>query len=178
MKYIISILSAVGIAIILLVCGLCCGQTESEYLRIHIRANSNSTADQEVKYLVKDAVVEALIPLLSEITTKAEAQQVMEENFTFIESVANEVLKQKGFSYTAHVKIDNEFFPTRTYQADNISLTLDEGYYDALILELGSGEGNNWWCVVYPAFCFTKTQKFDNIVYISKIWEIIKSVSN
>ena len=84
----------------------------------------------------------------------------------------------EGFSYTAHAKINNEYFPLRTYENNNQTLTLKEGYYDALILELGSGSGNNWWCVVYPAFCFTETKNFDNIVYISKIWEILKSVTH
>lgn len=102
----------------------------------------------------------------------------MESNFGYIESIANAVLVSEGFTYTAHAKIDNEYFPTRTYEMEEEDLTLVEGYYDALILELGTGTGNNWWCVVYPAFCFTKTNNFDNIVYISKIWEIIKSVSN
>ncbi len=178
MKYIISILSVVGIAVILLVCGICpSGGQEVEYLRIHIRANSNSEIDQAVKYIVKDAVVEALIPILSEIHTKDEAVKAMEDNFNYIESVANAVLKEEGFSYTAHAKINNEYFPLRTYENKNGNLTLKEGYYDALILELGSGSGNNWWCVVYPAFCFTETKNFDNIVYISKIWEILKSVT-
>lgn len=179
MKYIISILSAVGVIVIMVVCAFCCsGQgQEPEYLRIHIRANSNSEMDQAVKYKVKDAVVEALIPLLSEIETKTEAESVMRSNFTYIESIANAVLKQEGFNYTSHARIDNELFPARTYQGESQLLTLKEGYYDALILDLGSGDGNNWWCVVYPAFCFTKTENFDNIVYISKILEIIQSIT-
>lgn len=177
MKYIISILSFVGIVAIFLVAGLCGGTTtQTEYLRIHIRANSNSEEDQAVKYLVKDAVVESLIPLLAHIETKEEAVRVMSENFEYIESVANQVLREEGFSYGSKAQIQNEHFPTRSYTLDNTTITLKEGYYDALILNLGSGEGNNWWCIVYPAFCFTKTRKFDNFVYISKIWEILKSV--
>lgn len=179
MKYIISIISVIGLVVILVVCGMCYAPaTEVEYLRIHIRANSNSQADQAVKYIVKDAIVEALIPILSEVESKEEAISTMESNFGYIESIANAVLVSEGFTYTAHAKIDNEYFPTRTYEMEEEDLTLVEGYYDALILELGTGTGNNWWCVVYPAFCFTKTNNFDNIVYISKIWEIIKSVSN
>ena len=143
-------------------------------LRIHIRANSNSEIDQSVKYMVKDAIVEALIPVLSEVESKDEAVKVMTENFDYIENVADAVLKSEGFSYKSSARIDNEYFPSRTYQ----NLTLDEGYYDALIVDLGSGEGNNWWCVVFPAFCFTETKNFDNIVYISRIWEILKSVTN
>lgn len=171
MKYIIGIVSAVALILVLLFCPLN-STTQVEYLRIHIRANSNSYADQSVKYKVKDAVVEALIPLVSEIESFDEAKKVISQNFSKIEETANEVLVDNGFSYSSKAKIDNEYFPSRTYE----SITLEEGNYDALILELGSGEGNNWWCIVFPAFCFTKTENSDNIVYISRIWEIINSV--
>lgn len=177
MKYIISVLSFVGIVAIFLIAGLCGSPTtEIDYLRIHIRANSNCELDQNVKYIVKDAVVEALIPLLADVDSKDKAMKVMSENFDYIESVADEVLKREGFDYASKAQIKNEHFPTRSYTLENKTVTLQEGDYDALILNLGSGEGNNWWCIVYPAFCFTKTKKFDNFVYISKIWEILKSV--
>lgn len=174
MKYIVSVCCAIALVIVLVLCagGVQCG--EVEYLRIHIRANSNSAIDQSVKYMVKDAIVEALIPVLSEVESKDEAIKTMTENFGYIEKVANIVLESEGFSYKSSARIDNEYFPSRTYQ----NLTLEEGYYDALIVDLGSGEGNNWWCVVFPAFCFTETKNFDNIVYISRIWEILKSVTN
>ena len=171
MKYIIGIISAIALVLVLLFCPIN-SESSVQYLRIHIRANSNSYADQSVKYKVKDAVVEELIPLVSEIESFEEAKKVIEANFGFIESVADRVLEENDFTYKTHAKIDNEYFPTRTYE----DVTLEEGNYDALILELGSGEGNNWWCIVFPAFCFTKTKNSDNIVYISRIWEIIKCV--
>lgn len=172
MKYLTIAISIIAIALIFIFTPLAGGESEVEYLRIHIRANSNSTQDQNVKYKVKDEIVEALIPLLSEIESFEEAKATIADNFDMIENVANGVLKEEGFSYKSNAKIANEYFPTRTYE----SITLEEGYYDALILELGSGEGDNWWCIVFPAFCFTKTQNSDNIVYISRIWDIIKSV--
>lgn len=172
MKYILITISCIAIALILGLSGLVEQESQVQYLRIHIRANSNSEQDQTVKYKVKDNVVEALIPLLSQIESFEEAKCVISENFSMIEQVANQTLQDNGFSYTSSAKISNEYFPTRTYE----NITLEEGYYDALILNLGSGEGDNWWCIVFPAFCFTQTKKSDNIVYISQIWEIIKSV--
>lgn len=172
MKYILITIACIAIALILGLSGLVGSEKEVQYLRIHIRANSNSEQDQAVKYKVKDNVVEALIPLLSQIESFEEAKCVISENFSMIEQVANQTLQDNGFSYTSSVKISNEYFPTRTYE----NVTLEEGYYDALILNLGSGQGDNWWCIVFPAFCFTQTKKSDNIVYISQIWEIIKSV--
>lgn len=172
MRYFIIAISIIAIVLIFVFTPLTGLSSEIEYLRIHIRANSNSVEDQTVKYRVKEEVVDALIPLLSEIESFKQAKTTIEQNYSLIENVANNVLKQEGFTYKSNAKIENEYFPTRSYE----NITLEEGYYDALILELGSGEGDNWWCIVFPAFCFTKSQKSDNIVYISRIWDIIKSV--
>ena len=172
MKYIISILSCIGIVAIFLFCPLKSDKISQEYLRIHIRANSNSQADQAIKYQVKDAVVEALIPLLSEADDIEKAKQIVGDNLTLVEGIAEQTLKQHGFFYGAIASLKQEYFPTRSYD----EVTLAEGVYDALILNLGRGEGNNWWCLVYPAFCFTQSSNSDNVVYISKIWEIIKNI--
>ena len=143
--------------------------TRTEYLRIHIRADSNIDAAQAVKYKVKDAVVEFLTPVISECDTKEKAERAISGNLAAIKSVADKVLYEQGFDYRATVKINNENFPTRNYG----NFTLNEGYYDALIIELGSGRGDNWWCVVYPPLCFTGTGT--NYVYKSKILEIIRN---
>ena len=172
MKYFIASISFIGIILILLFFPVKT-ENKNEYLRIHIRANSNSVYDQNIKYKVKDEVVETLIPFLSEVKTFEEAKKTVAKNFYLIEEKANKILKDNGFNYTSKAQLKNEYFPTRTYG----DLTLKEGNYDALILELGEGKGNNWWCIVFPAFCFTKTQKSDNIEYISLIWEIIKHIT-
>lgn len=140
---------------------------KSAYLRIHIRANSNGVQDQNVKYLVRDRVVEFLTPAVSQCATKAEAKARLSGMLGEISSVAEEVLRENGFSYGARAEIRRENFPTRVYE----DVTLEAGVYDALILELGGGEGDNWWCVVYPPLCFSAGS---NIVYRSRIAEIIK----
>ena len=144
----------------------------TQYLRIHIRANSNLEIDQSVKYLVKDKVVSYLTPLIAECDTKQKAQRTLEENLINIENVANSVLKSKGFNYVSSAKINTEAFPTRAYN----NLTLEAGSYDALIINLGSGSGDNWWCVVYPPLCFTG--EGTSYIYKSKIYEIINKFFN
>ena len=77
-------------------------------------------------------------------------------------------LREKGFNYSVNIKIDNEFFPTRTYA----NTTLESGYYDAVIIELGDAQGDNWWCVMYPPLCFVnKNEKVNQIKYKSIIYE-------
>ncbi len=141
--------------------------SNAEYLRIHIRANSNGQIDQSVKYKVKERVVNFVTPFVAECNTKADAEKMLRGKLRDIERVADEVLKKEGFTYTSRARINEEEFPTRTYD----DLVLEAGFYDALILELGSGKGDNWWCVVYPPLCFTGGGT--NYIYKSKIQEII-----
>ena len=146
--------------------------SNSEILRIHIRANSNDDVDQAVKYQVKDAVVSAMLPILTECNSKEEAEQNMQENFHIIEAAANKVLALNGFSYTAKAKLAREEFPARAYG----SVVYDAGFYDAIILELGEAVGDNWWCVVYPPLCFLQTNSAKDVKYTSKIAELIKQI--
>ena len=141
----------------------------TEYLRIHIRADSNDEEAQAVKYKVKDAVVGFLTPIIAECDTKQKAEDAISVRLDGIKAVADKILYEQGFDYKATVKINTENFPTRSYG----NFTLEKGYYDALIIELGSGRGDNWWCVVYPPLCFTGSGS--GYVYKSKIMEIIRN---
>lgn len=146
--------------------------TNSEILRIHIRANSNEHIDQSVKYQVKDAVISAMLPILTDCKSKTEAEQKMQENFFIIENAANKVLMANGFSYTAKARLAREEFPARAYG----SAVYDAGFYDALILELGEAKGDNWWCVVYPPLCFLQTNNASEVKYTSKLAELVKEI--
>lgn len=142
------------------------------YLRIHIRADSNEAQAQAVKYCVRDKVVEYLTPLVAEYPTKTDAMAGVEDNLQEVANVATRVLKEKGYAYSATAELTTESFPTRVYG----DYTLPAGEYSALIIRLGSGEGDNWWCVVYPPLCFAATG--ENVVYKSKILEIIEDFKN
>ena len=145
------------------------GNEYSDFLRIHIRADSNENSAQAVKYSVRDTVVEYLTPFVAECESKAEAIEMLKEKTDEIERVASVVLHEKGFSYGAAAELAVERFPTRVYG----EYTLPSGEYAALIIRLGKGEGDNWWCVVYPPLCFAGTSA--DVIYKSKIKEIIES---
>ncbi len=141
----------------------------SNLLRIHIRANSNEVVDQNVKYKIKDAFVDFLTPLVCECKTKQEAIEMINKNASKLESIADQILKENHFNYSSKVKVTKEQFPTRVYG----EYTVPSGVYDSVIVELGTATGNNWWCVVYPPLCFTNFTNSSNVVYKSKIMEII-----
>lgn len=140
-----------------------------EYLRIHVRANSNSEKDQAVKYEIRDLIVNCLAKAVSSASSKSEAIAAVKKCESAVNGLIEAHLKSKGFNYGSKILIKNESFPTRVY--GDGELVLEAGYYDAVIVELGKAEGENWWCVVYPPLCFTKGE---NVTYRSKIYELIK----
>lgn len=144
----------------------------SDFLRIHIRANSNEMVDQQVKYIVKGELVRYLTPILAEANTKPQAIALIQQNLSNISDIASLVLDREGYNYSANAKLTSEYFPVRCYD----DVVLESGEYDSLIVELGTGTGNNWWCVVYPPLCFVAAtdDNSDGITYRSKILDIIK----
>lgn len=156
------------IATIIFVTNSTAAEANNEYLRIHVRANSNSQVDQSVKYLVKDEVVKYITPYAAKCVDKETAIKIISEITDDIEKVCDRVLKENGFSYTSKASVRSEDFPTRVYG----DLTLEAGVYDALIIELGSGTGDNWWCVIYPPMCFTSGSA--DVQYRSAIYDIIR----
>lgn len=146
-----------------------------DYLRLHIRANSNSEIDQKIKYEIKDAMVKFLTPHLCNVQNKEKAIEVINNYSGVIKSTCLSILNEKGFNYSVNIKINNEYFPTRTYS----NTTLESGYYDAVIVELGEAKGDNWWCVMYPPLCFVnKNETTNQIKYKSKIYELWNKIFN
>ena len=163
------------VLILLLIVGasfLPTAEVEYDYLRLHIRANSNSEIDQNIKYEIKDELVEFLTPYFCNVTSKNEAVEIVNNLKEKMSEICVDVLRKNGFNYSANVKINNEYFPTRTYS----NTTLESGYYDAVIVELGEAVGDNWWCVMYPPLCFITRENQTEITFKSKIVEWFKSI--
>lgn len=167
MKKIILIMMLV-IMPIMIFCGC---DKNNNVLRIHIRANSNMEWDQDVKLKVRDDVVNYITPMISDCEDCEGVKMVLNKNLNNIESVANDVLIRNGFDYGVEAKINNEYFPSRDY--DGRCFPAD--YYDALVINLGSGKGDNWWCVAYPPLCFVGEGSGNDVQYKSKLLEMINN---
>ena len=145
----------------------------NDYLRIHIRANSNTVIDQDIKYEIKSELVKSLYPIVASSSSKQDLMQNIKENTQILTQVANNCLHKANLNYTAKVSLKQEKFPTRVY---NNNLTLESGVYDALIVELGEAKGDNWWCVIYPPLCFMNVNYngTQNVTYKSRIQEMLE----
>lgn len=122
----------------------------SKILRFHVLANSDSVEDQAVKEEVRDAVGAYLQPLLEEAENLEETKQIIGNNIRAIEEVSKETLKANGYDYEVTARITRTDFPEKSYG----SYTFPKGEYEALQIVIGEGEGQNWWCVLYPNMCF------------------------
>lgn len=124
-------------------------QLEEQVLRLHVVAASDSEADQAVKLKVKDAVIASVEEAMDQAEDKEEAEVSINAMLVQLEAVANAVLDAEGVSDRATVTLAQEEFPIREYD----TFTLPAGVYDSLRVTIGSGEGHNWWCVVFPSLC-------------------------
>ena len=132
-----------------------CKNIRSNVLRLHVIADSNSTEAQRVKLLVRDALLEESGELFEGNGNVDEAEIRLSENLDTMKSVAERTLRKNGFTYSAEVEIAECYFPTRQYG----DVTLPAGYYNALRVVLGSGVGENWWCVMFPPMCLPAAGK-------------------
>lgn len=125
------------------------GEIRENVVRLHILADSNSEIDQNVKLKVRDALLEKNTQLLSDKVTPENATEYFKNSKDELEQCANEVLKENGLNYKATITLGKEYYTTRVYE----DLTFPAGVYTSIKVVLGSGEGKNWWCVMFPPLC-------------------------
>lgn len=129
--------------------------TEEDYrvyedtLRLHILANSDSRVDQDLKIGVRDLILEKLGGEFEGEEATSSALGITAEMLGEIKDMADEFLKESGADYGAVVTLAKEWYETRDYKG----FTLPRGYYSSLIISLGEGEGQNWWCILFPPMC-------------------------
>ena len=120
----------------------------ADTLRLHIRAESDSIADQSAKLHVRDAVLrymDAACPAQS----KADALVWASRHLFELQLTARHALAELNIRTPVQVQLVNMYFATRRYASG----VLPAGRYDALRIEIGAGAGRNWWCVLYPGLC-------------------------
>lgn len=127
----------------------------SKIIRFHVIANSDSDKDQNLKLKVKDAVIKYLFPKLSNSKSIAQSREILKENDTNIKNIALKVIHDNGYCYTVSSTLSHENFPVKSYG----NITLPEGNYEAYRIIIGSGQGRNWWCVMFPPLCFIDVTK-------------------
>lgn len=126
-----------------------------EAIRLRVIASSNSNRDQQVKFKVTDTMEKVIYELLKNAKGVEEARKIINDNMNYIDNKVLETLQKEKYPLSYEIKYGLNFFPEKKYKG----VTYSEGYYESLVVTLGEGKGNNWWCVLFPPLCLMEAEE-------------------
>ena len=138
-------------------------------IRIRVIANSNSEYDQEIKNKVKNQVEYNMYNLLKNTSEVKEARELIKNNLSDLENNINILLKKENYTLPFTVNFGLNYFPLKEFKG----VTYDEGYYESVVITLGSGLGDNWWCVLFPPLCTLEAEDATDVEYTTMVRAII-----
>ena len=121
-----------------------------EVFRFHVLANSDSDEDQALKMQVKEAVIAYMQEEIPESDSVETTKEWARSHLDAIVNLAKAVIREEGYDYPVMAEVATCDFPDKTYG----DITFPSGRYEALRIEIGEANGQNWWCVLYPNLCF------------------------
>lgn len=125
-------------------------------VRLHVIANSDSETDQNLKLKVRDKILERMSSYNAK--TKEEALNYIENDKENLKKIAENCIKENGLNNTVQIELGEENYPTREYE----DFSLPAGKYTSLRIIIGEGNGQNWWCVLYPPLCTSYAIEYDD----------------
>lgn len=128
--------------------------TADNLIRLHVIANSDQANDQRVKLLVRNRILQETERLIK-IKESDAALDLLRRNRRILQAAAVDELQRNGYAYSARIQIGRFAFPEKEYTFG----TLAAGEYNALRVILGEGDGQNWWCVLFPPVCHLTTEE-------------------
>ena len=130
-------------------------EVKNSLIRFHVIANSDTNEDQSLKLKVRDEVINYLYPYLNKSDSLEESREIIKNNVEEVRSIAKKVIKENNYDYDVNIELSRENFPEKSYG----NIVLPQGNYEAFRIIIGSGQGRNWWCVMFPPLCFVDESK-------------------
>lgn len=130
-------------------------EIKNSLIRFHVIANSDTDEDQKLKLKVKNEVIKYLYPYLSNSSSLEESRNIIIDNEEKVEEISRKVIKDNNYNYDVKLELSRENFPEKSYG----NIILPQGNYEAFRIIIGSGQGKNWWCVMFPPLCFVDESK-------------------
>lgn len=148
----------------------------NEAIRVRIIANSNSKEDLKIKEQLKEDIEPTIYRLLKNVTDINKARTILKNNIDNIDIEVKRSLINQNNNTKYNVNYGLNYFPEKNFKG----IIYKEGYYESLVITIGKGEGNNWWCVLYPPLCMIEVESIENsnIEYKSYINEILNKYLN
>lgn len=144
----------------------------NESIRIRVIANSNKKEDQNLKNKIKDDLTKKINLLLKDTKNINEARNILKKSIPDIDVTIASSLKKQESNETYKINYGMNYFPEKEFKG----VIYKEGMYESLVVTLGEGKGNNWWCVLYPPLCMVESNS--NVEYKSLVKEIIDKYIN
>ena len=138
-------------------------------IRIRVIANSDSEYDQQIKYKVKDSIQVKIFNLLKNVKGSENARKVIKHNLENIKMDVSNTLLSENYNLDFEVNYGKNYFPEKKYKG----ITYKEGYYESLVITLGEGKGENWWCVLFPPLCLVEAESSNETEYTTFVKELI-----
>lgn len=138
-------------------------------IRIRIIANSNSNYDQEIKNKVKEQVEYDMYNILKNTSEIKEARIKINDNLESVKENIDNILKKENYKLPFDIKYGMNYFPEKEYKG----IKYKEGYYESVVVTLGEGLGNNWWCVLFPPLCLIEAEESTDVEYTTLVKTII-----
>lgn len=130
-------------------------EVKNKLIRFHVIANSDTEEDQKLKLKIKNKVIDYLYPYLNASQSLEDSRNVIKDKMDQVKKLAEEVIKDDNYSYDVKTELSRENFPEKSYG----KITLPQGNYEAFRIIIGTGQGKNWWCVMFPPLCFVDEAK-------------------
>lgn len=138
-------------------------------IRIRVVPNSNSTYDQDIKIKVKEELQQSMYELLKDTKGVDEARRVINANLDEIDSNINKLFTNEKYNQEFTINFGLNYFPEKEYKG----IRYEEGYYESLLVTIGEGKGDNWWCVLFPPLCLIEAEESTEVEYTSFVKEMI-----
>lgn len=142
----------------------------NDAIRIRVVANSNSEYDQNIKLKIKEMLEIKMFNLLKDIKGVETARTIINNNLKNIENDVKNMLENENYTLGYDISFGDNFFPKKEYKG----VTYKEGYYESLVVTLGSGEGDNWWCILFPPLCLMEAEESEEVEYKFFVQELIE----
>lgn len=137
-----------------------CQGVREDVLRLHVIANSDSQEDQSLKLKVRDTLLCQGEDIFEECDDVISAQNKIGSSIETLQDIAQSCVYNEGYDYDVSLCLATSYFPTRVYE----NITMPAGYYKALKVIIGKGEGKNWWCVMFPSLCLPGAYKKEEVL--------------
>ena len=136
-------------------------------IRFRVVANSNTVYDQNIKLQVRNTIQNEIFKLIKDSKSIEETRFIIKSHKEELSNIVRNKLRELDYDKEYEINYGYNYFPKKEYKG----LTYKAGNYESLVITLGNGKGDNFWCVLFPPLCFT--DKEDNIEYKSFIKELI-----